>query len=369
MEELQQQELRQEQTRKETDRKCPGCGAPMVFDPASGGLKCPYCDMLVPIVHTPEEQQRGVPENDIASAEKTGNHDWGVSRKTVTCKSCGAVTIYDELEVSSTCPYCGSTQVMEEKADDSLAPGGVCPFEITAQTAGENFQKWIKGKWFCPRKAKQSARPDAFQGIYLPFWTFDAGVTADYTAEYGRDRKVKDKDGNERTVTDWYPTSGVYTTSFDDKLVTGSNRHDKYDLKEIEPFHTAQSKPYRPEYVAGFGAERYSIGLEDAWKTAKDEMEGTLSGGISSQVTQRHNADHVRSVRFHSTYSGVTYKYLLLPLWLSAFQFKNKVFQFRVNGQTGAVGGKSPVSPLRVTIAVVIGVAVLALILKLLGFF
>ena len=71
-------------------------------------------------------------------------------------------------------PYCGSNQVMEAKTENTLAPGGVCPFKIDKNQAVSNFHRWIKNKLFCPKEAKQKSKPSAFSGLYLPYWTFDA---------------------------------------------------------------------------------------------------------------------------------------------------------------------------------------------------
>jgi len=350
-------------TLKETDRKCPACGGTMDFDPATGGLRCPYCDHTEEI-KTVDTQPQKAQELDFASAELTGNCDWGVSQKTVTCKSCGATTVYDSLEVANECPYCGSNQVMEANDVSTLAPNGVVPFRITAKQAGENFKSWIKGKWFCPKAAKESAEADQFQGIYLPYWTFDSDTHTDYTAKYGINRRVKDGD-NEKTVTDWYNTSGTYDHFIDDMLVSGSTNHDASIMSCIEPFDTEDNKAYQPEYIAGYAAERYSIGLKDAWEKAKQFITSRLKSLIESKVVSENRADTVKDVVMRTTYSNITYKYLMLPIYISSFTYKGKVYQFMVNGQSGKVGGRSPVSALRVMLAILIVIAIIAVIYML----
>ncbi len=347
-------------TMEATDRKCPNCGGTMDFDPATGGLHCPYCDYKEAIKETAAVSQKAE-ELDFESAEQTGNCDWGVSQKTVTCKSCGAQSVYDALEVASICPYCGSNQVMEANDVSTLAPGGVVAFRITAKQAGESFQRWIKRKWFCPKAAKESAKAKSFQGVYLPYWTFDTDTTTEYTADYGKNRRVKHGD-KEETVTDWYKTSGTYSQFIDDQLVSGTTNHEESTLREIEPYDTEDNKAYRPEYIAGFAAERYSIGLKEAWEKAKAFIQRRLQGLIESRVIDEHNADCVRNVRMNTNFQNITYKYLMLPIWISSFTYKDKVYQFMVNGQTGKVGGHSPISALRVLAAILIGIAILALI-------
>lgn len=342
--------------------ECTACGASIEFNPSAGNLKCPYCDHETTISLPESDSPTSAQEMDFAKAEQTGNFNWGTEKKTVICKSCSAETIYDALQTADSCPYCGSNQVMETADVNALAPNGVCTFEITDKQAGENFQKWIKSGWFTPSEAKRSAKADSFQGVYIPYWTFDTKTSSRYSARYGIDRTVKDKDGNERTETDWYSTSGFYQEFIDDHLIMASTRYDRNMLDQLEPFNVLNNKVYRPEYVSGFLAERYSIGLKEGWNMARKEIQYHLESQISSKVRREHNADRVDSVSLSTTHEAITYKYLLVPIWLSSFRYKEKIYQFMVNGQTGKVSGNTPISALRVTIAVLITLMVLAII-------
>ena len=170
-------------TKQETDKKCPACVGTMDFDPKTGNLACPYCGYIqeIPVDDTADTI---VEEKDFLTEQKKENCDSGAEKKTVVCKSCAAVSVYDALQISDVCPYCGSNQVTEEKGADSLAPDGVCPFAKTDKEAGSNFHNWLKKKLFCPKAAKQSAKPDSFKGVYLPYWTFDTATAVLYSAQY-----------------------------------------------------------------------------------------------------------------------------------------------------------------------------------------
>ena len=348
-------------TMKATDRKCPQCAAVMDFDPSTGGLYCQYCGYREEIAAANSEGETAASELDFASAEFTGNCDWGVSQKTVTCKSCGAVSVYDALTVANECPYCGSNQVMEANDVKTIAPGGVVLFKVTSKQAGERFTQWIKHKWFAPKAAKISAKAESFKGIYLPYWTFDADTYTEYTAEYGVDRTVGSGD-KKRTVTDWHRTSGTHTEFIDDQLVAGTGDQNVQMLRTVEPFDTKDNKAYKPEYLAGFLAERYSVGLKDAWEKAKEFIRSRLRSAIESEVRSNHHADHVRSYNGNTSFSNITYKYLLLPVWLSSFRYNDKTYQFIVNGQSGKVGGNYPISPWRVALAVLIAIVIIVLL-------
>ena len=349
-----------EVTEKETDKKCPNCGATVMFDPASGMMHCDYCGYKCKLPDA--EKGNSVCELDFESAVNTESCEWGVEKKSVECKNCGAVSIYDALETAAICPFCGSTQVMPAATDKTIAPGGVCPFSITKETAGEKFTSWLKHKLFTPRKAKKSASPEAFKGVYLPYWTYDAQTTNNFSALAGYDRKVRKKDGSYETKTTWRPVRGVYQEFIDDETVMASKRQENSQVTKCEPFDLSKIIPYNPKALAGFVAERYSIGLKEGWGIAQTTIQSKLRSSINSYVKSHYSCDRVSSMSFSTLYSNITYKYILVPVWLSSFQYKGKTYQFAVNGQTGKVGGKAPVSAIRVIIAILLGIGIIALL-------
>lgn len=347
-------------TKEETDKKCPCCGGIMDFDPAVGNLHCPYCDHIEEILKE-GEVDASAEEKEFLKAEKIGNCNWGVETKMVLCKACGGEMVYDALQIAGECPYCGSNQVMEAKGEDTLAPDGVCVFKIDAGEAVKKFKSWIKKRWFCPKEAKESAKPKEIKGLYLPYWTFDTNTETQYSAEYGIYRHKKNSKGETITVTDWHSCKGTYHETIDDQPVCATTRHGQDILNGLQPFHTEDNKVYRPEYIAGFVSERYSIGLKDAWETAKSLIKGRLERNIKRKIEKDYHANTVRSLRVKTSYTKIKYKYLLLPVWMAHFKYKDKIYQFMVNGQTGKVSGKIPISPAKVAISVVGVLLLLAL--------
>ncbi|MFI3200034.1 MAG: hypothetical protein R3Y54_00730 [Eubacteriales bacterium] len=133
-------------------------------------------------------------------------------------------------------------------------------------------------------------------------------------------------------------------------------------LSKIKPFDTANNKPYKPEYIAGYAAQRYSIGLKESWETAKRSIISQIKDSISSNIRRKHNASQVSNLSTNVIYDDLTYKYLLLPIWSSSFKYKNKIYHFMVNEQTGRVAGNTPISPWCVAIAITGGIIVVGLI-------
>ena len=54
----------------------------------------------------------------------------------------------------------------------------------------------------------------------------------------------------------------------------------------------------------------------------------------------------------------IKFKHILLPIWISAYIYKVKVYRFMINGQTGEVDGESPVSIIKVMLLILVILAV-----------
>ena len=348
--------------------KCPSCGGVMVFNPANQNLKCEYCEYTMDMENG--SQQISSNEFDDEAELSTGDV-WSKESHAVKCKSCGATTISEAFIVSDKCPFCGTANVLEEVILTGLSPEYVIPFKITEKTAVSQFKEWVKGRWFAPNKLKKSidgTRVD-LTGLYVPCWSFDTDTSSFYTAMAGeyyyvtvtdtivKDGKTEHVTRQERR-TRWYPVSGQYYEDFRDYIVDSSVNIDDNMMEQIQPFNMSELVAFQPQYLSGFKAERYSVSLKEGWSLAKDRLAGKIEQGIIRQI----NADEVANVRFKTSHSNKHFKDILLPTWYSAFKYKEKSYGFMINGQTGKVTGKSPISPWKVmaliagiTVAIVVG--------------
>ena len=339
---------------------CEGCGGVMEFDVATQSLKCPNCDRVVPIAH----DERKLVEHSlthhamrtIRASEKTTH--------TMECKGCGARIEVEGTSRAAECPYCGSDYVLAEREADAVLPDGVLPFQVDKNRVGELFRQWMKGRWLAPGQLKHLYQKDRLQGIYVPYWTFDAKVNARYTAMGGRHRTVtrKGPDGKEvrEVVTDWYPTSGSIRHFFDDVLVPASEKMDSKLLRRTGYFGTKQVVSYAPEYLSGYSAECYTVDLDDAHREAVGTMERELESMARSEVLGRY--DEVSNIHVQADYRDETYKHVLLPMYSTAYTYKGKHYRVLINGQSGRVEGDYPQSPVRIGAIVLLVLLIVALV-------
>lgn len=348
---------------------CKQCGADLKFAPGVSMLKCPYCEheMEIEVDHAAlaaahEEQDFHAALAAVSEQKET------FEVHTVKCGTCAAETSFSKNIDADECPYCGTSIVRGGEATQKIIkPQGLLPFKIVQKAALELFQGWIKSRWFAPNKLKLYARVDSkLQGVYVPHWTYDSNTTTDYTGQRGEHYWVTehytDSQGKSQTrrvrKTRWYYASGRVYNSFDDVLVLASESLPRKHAEKLEPWDLRELMPYQEEFLSGFRAENYSVGLEAGFERAKQLMAPQINQTIRRDI----GGDEQRISSTQVQYSNISFKHLLLPVWVSAFRFKDKVFRFLVNARTGEVQGERPWSWLKITGAVLGGIALIAAI-------
>jgi hypothetical protein len=337
--------------------QCKNCGAGLEFDPKTHGMKCDYCDSVEVIPYeqvTPEE-------HDIFSAPR--NKGWDMEVSTIQCESCGATISAPKL--AGGCSFCGSSYVKETESNpDIIRPETMIPFKISRDRARASFKKWIGGGWFRPSNLKKLARPERLRGVYTPFWTFDCTTHSDWSAMSGyyyyETKTVRTSQGTRTERVQhvrWAPTSGSRDDIYDDVLILASKGLDEGLVNDIKPFYLNQLEPYNARFMAGWQAEEYVIGLPEGWMKAR----WIVNDAERTKCARVVPGDTYRALIVNTQTDNVKYKHLLLPVWVSAYRYKDKSYQFLINGQTGEIRGKAPISWVKVgiTVALVAGAAAL----------
>jgi ribosomal protein S27E len=350
---------------------CPGCGADLVFEPKDGVLTCPYCGRKEQIPTSAEQvQERGYEEYlQMRPAQlKTLAND----ALEVKCNGCGASTTFTPPQVAGECPFCGNKIVAQPKAADPLiAPEGVLPFRITRRQATDAIRRWISTRWFAPNALKRLAQQEAIGGVYLPFWTYDSYTVSHYVGERGEHywdtETYTETDSEGRTVTKtrqvqrtrWYPASGTVSRWFDDVLIAATQSLPRNRLDGLQPWDLNDMRAYEPAYLSGYKAQRYQVDLKEGFEHAKEVMSGVIANDVRHDI----GGDEQRIHNVSTAYSAITFKHLLLPIWISAYRFNQKVYQVMVNARTGEVQGDRPYSFWKIAGLVLLIAIVVALVI------
>jgi DNA-directed RNA polymerase subunit RPC12/RpoP len=368
---------------------CSNCGAKLQFDPSAQGMVCPFCGHKEAVraqapapapAQAPSAAMQPAPSaqiRDIPLEEgmRMAARGLGVQVATIQCKDCGATVNVGQGERTAACAFCGSKQVLSLETNQSaIRPESLLPFKVTKEDASTRFTGWLGKLWFRPSNLKKLASVQELGGVYVPFWTFASNVYSQWTAErgwhyYESETYTANENGQQVTRTRqvqrtrWEPASGWRRDRYEDHQICAGKGLPGTLVAQFSKFDTRSLVPYQPEYLSGWRAESYAIDLMPAWGTASEQISNEQTGRCGRDVggnTHRYlNASH--------QFSSITFKHILLPIWIAAYRYNQKVYRFLVNGQTGEVVGEAPwsawkIMALVVSIALVIGAIVFAYI-------
>ncbi len=388
------------------EQKCPACGAPLRFDPASGKLVCDYCgtvtDLDRPQAQSPDRPEEGPADQtaqgqagsagygegqtaqgqagsagsgegqsapgQAGSAGSGGDQSAAAGDKprkdtiegfdfqhmtdavsvpdaenlpVYNCVSCGAEVIAPAEQAALTCPYCGNNIVLTDKISGRLRPDGVIPFRIQAKDLPDAVNRFYRDKKLLPRRFFSESTMGRVTGVYVPFWVFRGRVEGRFT--YGADSSVSIRNGNYIiTTTDHYRLVRDAALDFDDLPVDASGRIEDRLMDSLEPFDSAETKPFDMRYLAGFTADRFDQKKSDISNRAQTRMMTSTATLVDRQAT----AGYLNAYRKHTDLRpSVDAKYILFPVYLFDISHAGKNYHFAVNGQTGKVVGDLPTDP------------------------
>ncbi len=346
---------------------CMNCGAGLAFAPGTDSLVCAHCGTRNPIACAAETIEESEYLTGLASLAATEER---VETLTFRCSRCGAATSLPANVTADLCPFCGSAVVAEAASGKRIRPGYLLPFHVTSEQAMAAFRRWIATRWFAPSCLRASANAGRLLGIYMPAWTYNCDTSTRYTGQRGDDYWETEHytaHENGRSVrktrqvrkTRWTHVSGRVENRFCNLLVRASESLPEEYFHDLEPWDLDNLVAYRDEYLAGFVCESYQIDLETGFAHAKQDMEGPIHQSICEDI----GGDHQRVHEVSTQYSNITYKHILLPVWLSAYRYRDRSYRFLVNARTGEVRGERPWSLWKIGAAVLMALAGIAAVL------
>ena len=333
---------------------CPSCGAPMVFSPATGKLKCEFCGTQEEI----EKRLVEIKEYDFKSAISKLSHQTEKHiDKIIVCNKCGASFTLTPYSVSSNCPYCGTPAITDFVRE--IVPKSIIPFQITRKEAKERFRRWVGSLWFAPSAFTKYFKGDKeLKGYYLPYWTYDSDTLTQYQGMRGDTyyvtvtRSVVRNGRQERIQVqepriNWTPVSGVVRLTFDDITVGANKTLSRTIIDSVGPWNTESLKPFDEKYLSGFLAEEYTIGLDNGFEFAKAKMRSSIEHAVRRSIGGDQQQVHSLS----TDYRNITYKSVLFPLWTASFKWKDKIYYYAINAQNGRISGERPYSIAKIVMA------------------
>jgi len=279
-------------------------------------------------------------------------------RVETSCRSCGARLVFEALQRTAHCPYCDSPSVVDRPASpDRPDPVFVLGFAITRADATHRMLRWIRGRRMAPFGLRGRAA-DRVQGVYLPTYLYSATAHSSYEASIGERYK---RDNKRRT--EYRDLRGEHSTYVADVLVTASRGIPNDEIEGIEPFDLRSLQRYQPAVVSGWISEEPSLTQGQCRDLARREGRERMGHVLREFMP----GDTVRHLRYETDLQDEAVDLTLVPVWVFAIRYAEEKPPLRilVNGQTGQVFGRVPISWLKVAL-IVGGLAMLVALGRLL---
>lgn len=349
----------------EQSLKCDGCGAVLHYSPGSNELACPYCGTRNTIAAAAQEEIKSV--DYAAFVAEQSAREYSREAEVVRCSNCGAATTLLPGRTADHCPFCASPLVIDlHNTRKILKPHYVLPFAIEEKAAVNNFRNWLGSLWFAPGDLLQKVKEQSAQqlkGIYIPYWSYDTDTVTSYRGLRGEYYYVTEHytDSNRKRQTRqvrhtrWHPASGTVYCIFRDILVSASDSLPQHMANRLEPWKLDQLRSFKEQYLSGFRSETYRTEVTAALETAKQKMDPRIYSAICNDI----GGDTQTVEHYESRYDNLAVKYILLPVWISAYRYNGRLYRFVVNACTGEVSGDRPWSWVKISLAVLLGLVLI----------
>ncbi len=323
-----------------TNYKCPSCGGPLRFDEALGKLQCDFCGS---IFTTAEVEAMFQQADEAASQAKEKEYSAGEldpDLRAYSCPSCGAELIMDATTAAGSCPYCANPTIIPTQFEGEFKPDYIIPFKFDKEAAKEALRKHYKGKKLLPKAFSDENHIEEIKGVYVPFWLYSGRAYGDMSAR--GTRSYSQRSGREEiTTTETYRLHRTGDVNFDRIPVDGSTKMPDAHMDSIEPFNYGELKPFSKAYLPGFMAEKYDVDANHASERSESRLRASVIEALeeSCRGYGAVTIDGSPSVRMDVT----NVEYAMLPVWMLATRWRDQVFLFAMNGQTGQLIGDLPV--------------------------
>ncbi len=324
--------------------QCPCCGAPLTFGAGSQQLECASCGNNYPVdaLEGAQTAARDAARPDDM-AWQTHDNDWSeddkARLKSYRCSTCGSEIVADESTVASECVYCGNPSIFPTQLEGAFKPDGVIPFQKTKKEAQAAYVAHCKGKKLLPRLFLSEGRVEKITGVYVPFWLYSAEADADMT--YKATQVSTHRQGQYMvTKTRHYAIRRGGTLGFSDVPADGSSKLDDTLMESVEPFDAQKACDFEIAYLSGYQAERHDVDADVCKARANERIRQSVESVFRDTVMGYATVvPSGGSVRLNKR----AVRQVLMPVWMLNTKYRDKVYTFAMNAQTGRLIGDLPV--------------------------
>ncbi|MBQ6170249.1 MAG: hypothetical protein IJK30_09875 [Ruminococcus sp.] len=338
--------------------KCPNCNADLKFNPTSQKLECEYClsaftvDEIKKLCATTENS---IPQEAVQVPDDFANHT-----HLYRCKSCGAEIMADDQLTATFCYYCHNPVILAGKMGGDFKPDKVIGFKLTRDNAIACFKKWVGKRWFVPKDFKSEQQLEKLTGLYVPFWLADCHVNVDVRA-IGKKLRHWVSGNYSYTETKEFRITRVGGMLTKGIPADGETKIEDLLMEAIEPYDYRELKDFSMSYLSGFYADKYDVDKAAVFPRIRVRSNQACSAYVRSTISG-YSSIIPSSEQYNI--SNTDWRYTLLPVWFMSYKYKDKIYEFAINGQTGKLAGTPPLSKGRLgLLCAAIGAALSAIII------
>lgn len=322
--------------------KCPNCNADLKFDPVSQKLSCEYCLSSFTIDEIKKicaEAENSIPNKppvqDVQDFEEHTN--------LFHCASCGADIMCDDQQTALFCYYCHNPVILAGKLTGKYRPSKVIGFKLDRNRAVDMFKKWVGKRHFIPSDFKSEQQIEKITGLYVPFWVADCNVDANFQA-IGKKIRHWSSGKYAYTETKEFRVSRKGNIHVDGIPADGESKIDDQLMEAIEPYDYKELKDFSMSYLSGFFADKYDVDKAGVFPRIRSRASQAGKKVIRDSVGT-YTTLNVTSEQYNIIQTD--WQYMMLPVWFMTYRYKDKVYEFAINGQTGKLAGTPPLDKMK----------------------
>lgn len=341
--------------------KCPNCGAELVFDPSTQQINCEFCRSEFSV-----EKIKEMADTETESPEETACREEFESHTNLyQCRSCGAEIMAEDDTTATFCYYCHSPVILSGRLTGDFKPSKIIGFHIKREQAVQLFKNWCGNKKFIPSDFKSNQQLEKMTGLYVPFWVTECDVSADYHA-LGKHIRSWTSGSYQYTETKEYSVDRAAEIRTKGIPADGESKIEDILMESIEPFDYTALKPFDMSYFSGFFADKYDVDRAGVFPRIRERVTHASRNIINNSVSG-YSSVSVLNQSYHI--NQTKWEYIMLPVWFMTYRYRDKIYEFAINGQTGKLAGTPPLDKKKLALSSVIFGAILAAVTFLGGQF